>query len=109
MVAKAVVLLKLLQHCPAPLVLLGVTVLAALLDRVLPVLWPRAGTGHGHGAAEAYPYRHLLGWTVPVLLLAVPIAMRRLPAASTRSMSPGAMMVVDSRSSTMAGPAISAR
>ncbi|MBY0557142.1 MAG: CHASE2 domain-containing protein [Burkholderiaceae bacterium] len=65
------VLLKLLHHWPALPVLVGVTVLAALLDRVLPVLWPVAATAHGHAAHESYPYRHLLGWSVPVVLLAV--------------------------------------
>ncbi len=41
------------------------------------------------------------------MALASPMAMRRLPAASTRRVSPGATTVVASRSSTMAGPATS--
>jgi hypothetical protein len=65
------VLLKLLHHGPAPLVLVGVTLLAALLDRVLPVLWPAADSAHAHAGQDAYPYWYLLGWIVPVLLLAV--------------------------------------
>ena len=43
-----------------------------------------------------------------LIVVAVPIAMQRLPAASTRNVSLGATTVVASRSSTMAGPAMTA-
>ncbi|MYN45628.1 CHASE2 domain-containing protein [Pseudoduganella sp. FT93W] len=65
-----VLLVPLLHHWSMPLQLLILTLLATLLDRVLPVLWPAPQAehkgGHGshadHGSHEAYPRAHLLAW-----------------------------------------------
>lgn len=77
-----VLLVPLLHHWSMPLQLLVLTLLATLLDRVLPVLWPAPpamqGGEHGehgkhgdHGDHVAYPRAHLLAWLLAGALAGV--------------------------------------